>query len=110
MKHISILVPVGNVIIDTIIGSYNLLKMANAYYKRINEQNEDLFKIDLVGLKSESVQYQGLFSVTPTTTITEIDKTDLIIVTANSGDIEKEIERNRQFIPWIRKQRTKGYQ
>lgn len=108
MKHISILVPVGKVIIDTIIGPYNLLRMANTYYKRINELNKDLFKIDLVGLSAESVQYQGLFQVTPTKTITEVDKTNLIIVTANSGDLEKEIERNRAFIPWIQKQRIEN--
>ena len=84
MKHISILVPVGNIIIDTIIGPYNLLRMANAHYKRIHELSEDLFKIDLVGLSAESVQYQGLFQVTPTKTITEVDKTNLIIFSAKT--------------------------
>jgi transcriptional regulator GlxA family with amidase domain len=108
MKHISILVPGGNVIVDTIIGPYNLLRMANAHYKRINELNEDHFKIDLVGLNSGSVQYQGLFQVTPTKTINEVAKTNLIIITAISGDLEKEIERNKAFIPWIRKQRIEN--
>lgn len=105
MKHISILVPSGNVIIDTIIASYNLLKMANSYYKRINGLNEDYFKIDLVGLSSAPVQYQGLFQVTPTKTIHEIKHTDLIIVTAISGNLEKGIERNAEFVPWIKKHR-----
>ena len=105
MKHISILVPSGNVIIDTIIASYNMLKMANSYYKRINGLNEDYFKIDLVGLSSAPVQYQGLFQVTPTKTIHEIKHTDLIIVTAISGNLEKGIERNAEFVPWIKKHR-----
>jgi len=108
MKHISILVPLGNAIIDTIIAPYNLLKMANSYYKRINELSEDHFKIDLVGLSNEPVQYQNLFQIIPTKSIDEIKKTDLIIVTAISGDLEKEIENNAEFIPWIKKHRIEN--
>lgn len=108
MRHVSILVPVGDANIDTIIGSYNLLKMANAYYKSIEELKEDHFKIDLVGLNHDPVQYNGLFQVTPTKTIHEIAKTDLIIVTAISGNLNKEIERNKAFISWILKQRIEN--
>ena len=35
MKHISVLVPAGISIVDTIIAPFNLLKMANSYYKRL---------------------------------------------------------------------------
>ena len=108
MKHISILIPSGNTIIDTIIAPYNLLRMANSYYKRIKDLNEDYFKIDLVGLSNLPVQYQGLFQVTPTKTIDEVTKTDLIIVSAISGDLEKEIENNAAFIPWIKKHRIEN--
>ena len=72
MKHISILVPIGNAIIDTIISPYNLLRMANAHYKRLKGLNEDFFKIDLVGLNLEPVQYNSYFQVTPTNTIEKI--------------------------------------
>ena len=108
MKHISILIPAGDAILDTIIGSYGLLRMANAQYKRTRQIEEDYFSIDLVGLSHEPVRYRGLFQVTPTKTIHEIDRTDLIIVTAISGDLEKEIEHNRAFIPWIKKQRIEN--
>lgn len=108
MKHISIIVPTGSSVIDTIIAPYNLLRMANAHYKRINNLNEDFFKIDLVGLSHEAVVYQGFFSVTPTKTINEIKKTDLIIVAAISGDLEKEIANNADYIPWIKQQRIEN--
>jgi len=108
MKHISILVPSGNTIVDTIVAPYNLLRMANSYYKRINDLSEDYFKIDLVGLSNVPVMYQGLFQVTPTKTIDQITKTDLIIVSAISGDLEKEIENNAAFIPWIKKHRIES--
>lgn len=109
MKHISILVPAGDTILDTVIGTYGLLRMANAHYKRNRQLKEDYFSLDLVGLSPEPVNYrQGLFQVTPTKTIDNIDKTDLIIVTAISGNLEREIENNRAFIPWIRKQRIEN--
>ncbi len=107
-KHISILIPAGDAILDTIVGSYGLLKMANAHYKRTKKLKEDYFYIDLVGLTHEPVSYRGLFQVTPSKTIDEVKRTDLIIVTAISGNLEKEIENNRAFIPWIKKQRIKN--
>jgi transcriptional regulator GlxA family with amidase domain len=108
MKHISILVPSGNAVVDTIIAPYNLLRMANSYYKQLNDFNEDLFKIDLVALTNETATYQGLFSITPTQTIEEITNTDLIIVSAITGDLEKGIEKNMEFVSWIRKQRIEN--
>jgi len=108
MKHISIIVPAGIAIIDTIIGPYNLLRMANSYYKRTKGLNEDHFRIELVGMNLESVQYNQFFQVSPSKSIDEIDKTDLIIVTAISGDLNREIERNKAFIPWIKKQRIEN--
>ena len=108
MKHISILVPAGDAILDTIYGTYGMLRMANARYKRIKQLNEDFFTIDLVGLTDETISYRGLFQVKPTKTIDRVDKTDLIIVSAISGDLEKEIENNRAFIPWIKKQRIEN--
>jgi transcriptional regulator GlxA family with amidase domain len=108
MKHISIIVPVGNSIVDTIIAPFNMLKMANAHHQKLNSLLEPIFKIDLVGLTKEPVIYQGLFSVQPTASIHEISKTDLIIVSPISGDLEKEVEHNRQFVDWIKKHRIES--
>ena len=108
MKHISILVPAGDAIVDTIIGTHGLLRMANAQYKRTRQLKEDYFSIDLVGLNREPVTYRGLFQVTPTKSIDEIDSTDLIIVSAISGNLEQELENNQAFIPWLRKQRVEN--
>ena len=108
MKHISVIVPQGNSIVDTIIAPYNLLKMANSYIRKLNDLKEAPFKIDLVGLSKEPVVYQGLFSIQPTASIGEVKKTDLIIVSPISGNLVKEIEHNQEFIQWIRKQRIEN--
>lgn len=108
MKHISVIVPKGTSIVDTIIAPFNLLRMAASHLKRLSGAQETQYKIDLVGLSLEPVTYQGLFSIQPTTTINDIKKTDLIMVSPISGDIEKEIENNREFINWIKTQRIEN--
>lgn len=105
MKHVSIIVPTGTAIVDTIIGSLNLFQMANNYLKRSGQINEDLFTIDLVGLNMEPQTYNRFFTITPTKTIDKIEKTDLIIVSGIVGDIDKQIERNILFVDWMRNQR-----
>jgi len=108
MKHISIIIPVGSSVVDTIIAPYNLLSMANSYHKKLNGLPQQQFKIDLVGLTKTPVYYQKLFSILPTATIDEITETDLIIVSPISGDIEKEINNNRSFVTWMRAQRIEN--
>ena len=77
-------------------------------FKRINGLKEDYFQIDLVGLTSQSVEYGGHFQVKPTKSISDIETTNVIIVTAISGDLEKGIEQNKEFITWIQEQRIKN--
>ena len=105
MKHISILVPEGTAIVDTIIGSLNLFQMANGFHKRNGQSNEDLFAIDLVGMNKEPQTYNRFITVAPTKTINEIKKTDLIVVTGIVGDIDKQIEKNYLFVDWMKEQR-----
>ncbi len=108
MKHVSIVVPVGIAIVDTIIGSMNLFQMANNYRKRQQGQPEDLFEIDLVGMTKEPHIYKKFFTVNPTKSIDEVEKTDLIIVAGIAGDLEKQIEMNRPFVCWMRRQRIEN--
>ncbi|MEQ8518437.1 MAG: helix-turn-helix domain-containing protein [Cytophagales bacterium] len=105
MKHLSILVPQGSSVVDTIIGPYNLFKMANKYHQKLNGLTEPLFYIDLVGINDKPVTYQQLFAIQPTNTIESIEKTDLIIISPISGDLEKNIATNQSLIDWIKKQR-----
>ncbi len=106
MKHLSILVPRGLAIVDTIIGSYNLFQMANNDYRR--KTGDQLFYIDLVGITREPHSYSNFFSVTPTKELGDIEKTDLIIVPGLVGDMEKQIELNYPFVDWMRNQRVQN--
>ena len=90
MKHLSIIVPEGDLILDTIVGTLNLFKMANSYSKRIGKTQEDVFDIDLVGLTKAPITCHKFFEVKPTKTIDEIKHTNLIIISsiANSGETD----------------------
>lgn len=105
MKHISVIVPEGQSIVDTIIAPYNMLTMANNYYRNLNKLAETPYKIDLVGLTEAPIIYQGLFSIKPTATIQKVHKTDLIVVSPISGNLEKAIHDNLDFVTWIKNQR-----
>lgn len=105
MKHISVIVPNGESVLSSIIGSYKVFNKVNEYLKATGQSSTDTFNIDLVGLNQQTTLYGGAFQVNPTKTIDEVEKTDLIIVTTIIGDFEKELKNNADFIPWIRKQR-----
>ncbi len=108
MKHLSILVPRGTAILDTIIGTYNQFRIANAFLKQNSIIKEDLFVIDLVGIDNKVQSYSQFFRISPTKTIDEIEKTDLIIVPGIVGNLDQQIELNYAFVDWIKEQRIQN--
>ncbi|MDW3649318.1 MAG: DJ-1/PfpI family protein [Bacteroidia bacterium] len=108
MRHLSILIPKGTLILDTIVGSLNLFRMANSYAKRVGKYEEDYFSIDLVAETLEPISCHGYFQVQPTASLNEVDQTDLIIITSITADIEGALEKNKSLIDWIRDRRVKN--
>lgn len=105
MKHISILVPHG-AILGSLEGSRQLLTQVNEFYKMRGAP--PLFKVQLVGLSKETTLTGGLFTANTDAVISDIKKTDLIIIPALDGDMKTAIENNRAFIPWIIQQYNAG--
>lgn len=67
-----------------------------------------LFKVQLVGLTEETPVYNGMFSVHADALISNIDRTDLIVIPALDGNPVVTVETNKDFIPWIIKQHNNG--
>lgn len=106
MKTISIIIPRGQYSIVNIAGSYQILNWANdMYYQQSRKQ---LFNVEFVGVDRPSNDTMGLYSVSPTKTIREIEQTDLIIVPAVHESPEKVFELNKELLPWISAQYAKG--
>jgi transcriptional regulator GlxA family with amidase domain len=106
MKHISILVPKGDVALSCIEGSFTVFNKVNDFLKEMGRP--PLFTVQLIGLSKEAEVYHKLFRVTPDQTIGETKKTDLIIIPAVNGKMEQVIDINKEFFPWITAQYKGG--
>ncbi len=106
MKHISILVPKGAVALSCIEGSFIAFNQANEFLKSLGRS--PMFDVQLVGLTKDDQVYDRSFTVTPDRTIKDVTKTDLIIIPAVNGEMDKVIEANRNFFPWIKKHYSNG--
>src|SRR6186713_2933584 len=105
MKHISILVPKG-AILGSIEGPRQLLAQVNQFC--IAKGEPPLFSIQLVGISKTTPLSGGLFTANCDLLLQEVPKTDLIIIPAIDGDMEKALEINQEFIPWIASQYKNG--
>lgn len=106
MKHISILIPAGHSSLPNIDGSQQILTEVNNIL--ISMGKEPLFKIQLVGLTREVPQRNGLYTIQPDVLISEVTKTDIIIIPAMHGDLPAAMEANAAFLPWMTEQYKKG--
>lgn len=105
MKHISILVPAG-AIIGSIVGPHQLFTEVNQILTQMGKYS--LFKVQLVGLSKETQLNNGLYTVNPDKVINDVEKTDLIVIPALQGDLQKALALNENFLSWITKQYKGG--
>lgn len=106
MKHVSILVPRGAVALSCIEGSFIAFARTNEFLERSGKPPR--FKVQLVGIDRETQVYDRFFHVAPDASIDEVGKTDIIIIPAVNGDMQQNIERNKEFFPWISAQHERG--
>lgn len=106
MKHISIIVPHGHTSLPNIDGTHQIFSEVNKFSESMGKP--PVFNIQLVGLSREIVQRNGLYTVSPDCLIKDVAKTDLIIIPAMHGDMQKAIEANKDFMPWIVEKYRKG--
>jgi len=104
MKHISIVVTNG-AIMGNVEGPRQVFTEANQYLESIGKQ--PLFKVELVSLSKEAKLNDGLYTIT-TKALNQINKTDLVIIPAMYGELQKAVDSNKDFIPWIVKQYKSG--
>lgn len=106
MKHLTIIVPEAKGNLSSIVGSYKVFKKANEYWR--NSGREDVFKIQLAGMHESFELYDGLFSIRPHTTISQIRKTDLIIIPSLQHDLVEPLKNNDAIIEWMKLQYKRG--
>jgi len=105
MKHISILVP-QRAILASLEGSRQLFTQVNQLF--LQQGQLPVFQVQLVGLTRETPVSGGSFTVHSGILVSEVKKTDLIIIPAVDGSLREAIEINKDFIPWIKEQHARG--
>lgn len=110
MKHLSILVPDEQTNMSTIaciVGAYQIFSEANNYFTRKNERA--VFKIELVGATKTHFLNNNFLSIKHQVVISEIDKTNLIIIPATLiRSYEMASANNKLLIDWVKKQYKLG--
>ncbi|AXY73182.1 helix-turn-helix domain-containing protein [Paraflavitalea soli] len=105
MKQVTIIIPQGRLNLSSIVGTYEVLMEANAYWQRIG--NPALIDIRIAGFMTELQLDLGYFSVHPQN-IRGIDKTDLLIIPSIFHDGADIVEKNTALIAWVRDQYKAG--
>ncbi|GJM32406.1 MAG: AraC family transcriptional regulator [Saprospiraceae bacterium] len=105
MKSVSILVP-ESAVLEAVADPRYLFTAVNQFLQTSGKA--PLFDVQLVGQSKEIRLQQGVFSVHTDKLLNEVKKTDLIIIPALFGDMQKALELNREAIPWIISHYNKG--
>jgi transcriptional regulator GlxA family with amidase domain len=105
MKHVTIVVPKGNVNLSSITGSFEILTRANAYWQRLG--NKSKLEVHIAGFVTNLKLDSGFFSIHPTD-INEIERTDLLIIPSVNYDYDNVLKDNKELITWIGEQYKNG--
>jgi transcriptional regulator GlxA family with amidase domain len=105
MIHISIIVPQGAVL-GSIEGPRQVFTEVNQMLTRIGR--EPMFDVQLTALTKAVPVYEGMYTINADALISETSKTDLVVIPAMQGDMEKNLRDNEGYIPWIVQQYQSG--
>lgn len=107
MKHLTILVPDGEGNnLSSIVGAYKIFTKANLHWK--TNHKKELFHIQLAGVSKRVNFHDGLFSVKPHLSISEIKKTNLIIIPSLNHTYQNIAKKNQALVDWISNQHKRG--
>jgi len=105
MKHVAILIP-NEAVLASIVDARTIFTGANDFLQSMGRQ--PAFDVHMVGLAREVKVHGGMFSVHPDVLLSELQKSDIVIIPAISGDLETAVKVNQDFVPWIIDQYHKG--
>lgn len=105
MKHITILAAPGSNL-GSIDNPRRAFLFVNEFLKK--KGKAPLFKVQVAGSSREISTENGLYTIHADVAIRNLPKTDLIIIPAYDGDLEKGLAGHAPFIPWIIKQYRSG--
>lgn len=105
MKNIAILVP-EHAVLQAIADPQYCFSAVNDFMVRSGRA--PLFNVELIGLNPEVKLNGKCYSVFPDQLLDTATPPDLVVIPALFGDMQKAVEANKAYIPWIRAQYESG--
>ena len=105
MKHVAILIP-NEAVLASIVDARTIFTGANDFLQSMGRQ--PVFDVQMVGLSKEVKVHGGMFSVHTDILLNDLQKSDMVIIPAISGDLQNAVNVNRDFVPWIINQYNNG--
>ncbi|HEY0432384.1 MAG TPA: helix-turn-helix domain-containing protein [Chitinophagaceae bacterium] len=105
MKHISIL-PLYDATLTSIDSAHQIFSRVNDFMRY--QGRPPFYKIEVVGLTNETTLSEGLYTIHATNTISQVEKTDVIVLPLLCGNFKKAIEENKKFTDWLIAQYHQG--
>lgn len=92
------------------VGPMEILNKAGRYYNELNEieNNDSFFDVKLVSLNSKMVNTANNYPLYCHNTISDVGKLDMVIIPGLDGNIDEQLERNYQFVDWVKEQHGEG--
>ena len=105
MKKVSILVP-ESAVMEAVADPRYLFTAANQFLQSAGKP--PLFEVELVGQQRVVLLHDGVFAVQTDKVLEEVHQTDLIVIPALFGDMQRAVAKNQESIPWIIKHHLRG--
>lgn len=105
MRRISVVVP-ESAVIEAITPAYRAFKTANDFLTATGKK--PAFQVEYVGMKNTVTTNDGEYSIKINKLLKDVGKTDLMILPALYGNVDKAIEANSTAIPYILNLYNKG--
>lgn len=86
--------------------SYQILSRVNDFLKYSGKA--PFYTVEIVGLKKNTELNNGLYCINVNSTVSEIKKTDVIVIPLICGDFSGTFQKNEQYCDWILSQYHKG--
>lgn len=106
MRHISVLIPKGDVVMGSVVGPVMIFNWVNEELRA--QGAAPAYTVDVVGLEPEKSVDQGIFTIRPTKHANEVSHTDLVLIPALGGNPFTAAQANGEAVAWIQAMRDKG--
>ena len=107
MKHISILA-LGDATMSCIDSAYQIMNRVNDFQRY--QGKAPFYDVEIIGLEKNTQLNGGLYNINVNRTITEVKKTDIIIVPLTCGDFSITFQKNAGYADWLTAQYNHGAQ